>query len=143
MFLTTKGRYAVMALVDIAVNSNGKPVTLADISTRQNIDLGYLEQIFTKLRKVGLVDSVRGPGGGYLLKRAKQEILVSDVMFAVEESFKMTRCEHKTGMGCLENKSRCITHHFWEKLEDHIYQFLKSMTISDVVDKHVKQEAPC
>lgn len=143
MFLTTKGRYAVMALVDIAVNSNGKPVTLADISNRQSIDLGYLEQIFTKLRKVGLVDSVRGPGGGYLLKRSKQEIYVSDVMFAVDENIKMTRCEHKTGMGCLDNKSRCITHHFWEKLEDHIHHFLKSMTISDVIDKNIKQGVSC
>lgn len=143
MFLTTKGRYAVMALVDIAVNSNGKPVPLADVSARQSIDLGYLEQIFTKLRKVGLVDSVRGPGGGYLLKRSKSEIVVSDVMFAVDENIKMTRCEHKTGMGCLDNKSRCITHHFWEELEGHIYQFLKSMTIEDVIAKNIKPRLAC
>ncbi|MFI4983833.1 MAG: Rrf2 family transcriptional regulator [Rickettsiales bacterium] len=138
MFLTTKGRYAVMALVDIAINSNGKPVTLSEIAARQTIDLGYLEQIFTKLRKVGLVGSVRGPGGGYLLKRAGNEIFVSDVMFAVDESIKMTRCEHKTGMGCLDNKSRCTTHHFWEDLEDHIYNFLKSITIADVATKNTR-----
>lgn len=143
MILTTKGRYAVMALVDIAVYGQNGPVRLASISERQGLDQGYLEQIFAKLKKVGLVASVRGPGGGYILGRPKVEISISDIMFAVEENIKMTRCAKDSGQGCLSDKTRCVTHHLWEDLGDHIYKFLCNISIEDVCQKRLPQLEAC
>ena len=143
MILSTKGRYAVMALVDIAVYGQNGPVRLASISERQGLDQGYLEQIFAKLKKDGLVVSIRGPGGGYLLGRPKSEISVSDIMFAAEENIKMTRCSKESGQGCLENKMRCATHHLWEDLGDHIYKFLREITLQDVCSKRLAKIESC
>lgn len=137
MILTSKGRYAVMALVDICINSKAKPMSLAVIAERQGIDLGYLEQLFSKLKKIGIVTSVRGPGGGYVLARHSSEIAISEVLFAVDESIKMTRCEGKNKSGCMQDKSRCITHHLWEQLENRILQFLERVTVQDVCNNDI------
>jgi len=112
--LSTKGRYAVMAMVDLACNSNGSPVALADIADRQEISLSYLEQLFGKLRKGGLVKSVRGPGGGYLLARPAPQTRVSDIILAVDEPIQTTRCTPGSPAGCHNHKGRCLTHDLWE-----------------------------
>lgn len=137
MRLSTKGRYAVMAMVDLANHSNGKPVALADIAERQEISLSYLEQLFGKLRKGGLVKSVRGPGGGYLLAREADETRVSDIIMAVDELIKATRCTPGSPSGCHLNKSRCMTHDLWEELGNQIYLYLSSVTVSDIVERRV------
>ncbi|MFN3626344.1 MAG: Rrf2 family transcriptional regulator, partial [Parvibaculum sp.] len=110
MKLTTKGRYAVMAMADLARHSSGSPVALAEIADRQEISLSYLEQLFAKLRRGNLVKSVRGPGGGYLLSRDADEIRISDVILAVDEPIKATRCELGSPRGCMPSAGRCITH---------------------------------
>ncbi len=132
MKLSTKGRYAVMAMSDLARRSVRHPVTLADIASRQSISLSYLEQLFARLRKAELVDSVRGPGGGYSLARAAENIRVIDIMSAVDESIDITRCEGEA-RGCIENGRRCITHDLWDELSRHIYLFLGSITLEDVI----------
>ncbi|WP_316977932.1 Rrf2 family transcriptional regulator [Shumkonia mesophila] len=137
MRLSTKGRYAVMAMVDLASHSGGKPVALADIADRQEISLSYLEQLFGKLRKGGLVKSVRGPGGGYLLAREAGETRVSDIIMAVDELIKATRCTPGSPSGCHLNKSRCMTHDLWEELGNQIYLYLSSVTVSDIVERRV------
>lgn len=135
MNLTTKGRYAVMAMVDLAMHSNGKPITLADVAERQGITLNYLEQIFMRLRKDGLVQSIRGPGGGYVLALKKDEISVGDVVQAVEESTSMTRCTNlENGKGCFKNNARCITHDLWEGLTQQIDGYLSSVSLHDVCE---------
>lgn len=136
MLLTTKGRYAVMAMIDLASNTEShKPVTLAAISERQEIDKGYLEQIFIKLKAAGLVAAIRGPGGGYNLVGQLDEIRVSQIMAAVEEDFKLTRCNKVDGEGCLSNKARCRAHHLWEHFENHIYEFLSTVSLADIINK--------
>ncbi len=137
MRLSTKGRYAVMAMVDLAANSNGSPVALADIAERQEISLSYLEQLFAKLRKGGLVKSVRGPGGGYLLAYTADDTRVSDIILAVDEPIRTTRCANITPQGCRTNRSRCLTHDLWEELGNQIHMYLSSVTIADVVQKRV------
>jgi Rrf2 family transcriptional regulator, iron-sulfur cluster assembly transcription factor len=137
MRLSTKGRYAVMAMVDLACQSGGKPVALADIAQRQEISLSYLEQLFGKLRKGGLVRSVRGPGGGYLLSRRPEEIRIADVIMAVDELIKATRCTPGSPVGCHLDKSRCLTHDLWEELGNQIYLFLSSISIGDVCSRRV------
>lgn len=137
MRLSTKGRYAVMAMVDLATHSGGKPVALADIADRQEISLSYLEQLFGKLRKGGLVKSVRGPGGGYLLAREAGETRVSDIIMAVDELIKATRCTPGSPSGCHLNKSRCMTHDLWEELGNQIYLYLSSVTVADIVERRV------
>jgi Rrf2 family transcriptional regulator, iron-sulfur cluster assembly transcription factor len=137
MLLTTKGRYAVMALVDMATYANDKPMQISKIADRQAIDKGYLEQIFSKLKKVGLIESTRGPGGGYKFSRPIDEIRIADIMFAVDESIKMTRCEGKSALGCMHDKSRCLTHHLWEELGDSIYDFLSKLSLDDVCRKRM------
>lgn len=132
MKLSTKGRYAVMAMADLARRSVNQPVTLADIASRQSISLSYLEQLFARLRKAGLVESVRGPGGGYTPARAAEDIRVFDIMAAVDESLDITRCEHEA-KGCLDDGRRCITHDLWDELSRHIYLFLGSITLEDVI----------
>jgi Rrf2 family iron-sulfur cluster assembly transcriptional regulator len=108
------------------------PVTLADIASRQSISLSYLEQLFARLRKAGLVESVRGPGGGYTLSRAAESIRVFDIMAAVDESVDVTRCEGEA-KGCMDDGRRCITHDLWDELSRHIYLFLGSITLEDVI----------
>jgi Rrf2 family iron-sulfur cluster assembly transcriptional regulator len=135
--LSTKGRYAVMALVDLASQSDGRPVALADIAERQEISLSYLEQLFAKLRRGGLVRSVRGPGGGYLLARAASETRISDAILAVDEPIRATRCKSGSSAGCRANKSRCLTHDLWEELGNQIHVFLSSVSLADVCNRRV------
>jgi Rrf2 family transcriptional regulator, iron-sulfur cluster assembly transcription factor len=135
--LSTKGRYAVMALVDLASQSDGRPVALADIAERQEISLSYLEQLFAKLRRGGLVRSVRGPGGGYLLARSADETRISDAILAVDEPIRATRCKPGSSAGCRSNKSRCLTHDLWEELGNQIHIFLSSVSLADVCNKRV------
>ncbi len=137
MRLSTKGRYAVMAMADLASQGNGKPVALADIATRQEISLSYLEQLFGKLRKGALVKSVRGPGGGYRLARPGADIRVSDIILAVDEPIQATRCAPGTPAGCHNNKGRCLTHDLWEELSNQIYLYLSSVTLEEVVQRRV------
>ena len=137
MKLSTKGRYAVMAMVDLAMYSDNKPISLADIADRQEISLSYLEQLFAKLRRGGLVKSVRGPGGGYLLARLAGETRISDIILAVDEPIRATRCSPGQPFGCRSNKSRCMTHDLWEELGNQIYLYLSSVTVADVVNKQV------
>ena len=137
MKLSTKGRYAVMAMVDLAMHSDDKPISLADIADRQEISLSYLEQLFAKLRRGGLVRSVRGPGGGYLLAREDTETRISDIILAVDEPIRATRCTPGQPFGCRINKSRCVTHDLWEELGNQIYLYLSSVTVADVVDKQI------
>lgn len=137
MKLSTKGRYAVMAMVDLAANSGGKPVSLAEIAERQEISLSYLEQLFGKLRRGELVKSVRGPGGGYLLSRSPGETRVSDIVVAVDEPLRATRCEVGSSVGCLSNSGRCLTHDLWEELGNQIHMFLSSVSLEDVIAKRV------
>ena len=133
MKLSTKGRYAVMAMVDLTMHAGERPVVLADIAERQDISLSYLEQLFAKLRRAELVRSVRGPGGGYLLARGADETLISQVVLAVDEPIRVTRCKPGDPIGCRGNKSRCMTHDLWEELGNQVYLFLSSVTIGDVV----------
>ena len=137
MKLSTKGRYAVMALVDLASQSDGRPVALADIAERQEISLSYLEQLFAKLRRGGLVRSVRGPGGGYLLARPAEDTRVSDAILAVDEPIRATRCRSGSSAGCRANKSRCLTHDLWEELGNQIHVFLSSVSLADVCNRRV------
>lgn len=138
MKLTTKGRYAVMAMADLARHGTGRPVALADIAQRQEISLSYLEQLFAKLRRGDLVKSVRGPGGGYLLARTADEIRIADVIVAVDEPIKATRCELGSPKGCMgQSSSRCITHDLWEELSHQIHVFLSGVSLGDVVNGRV------
>ena len=138
MKLSTKGRYAVMALVDLASYSKGgQPLALAEIAERQEISLSYLEQLFAKLRRGGLVRSVRGPGGGYLLARPANETRISEVILAVDEPIRATRCTPGSPVGCRGNASRCLTHDLWEELGNQIHVFLNSVTLADVVERRV------
>jgi len=135
--LSTKGRYAVMAMVDIAANSDGSPIALADVAERQEISLSYLEQLFGKLRRGGLVKSVRGPGGGYLLAHTAGETRIADIILAVDEPIKAVRCTPGSPAGCRINKTRCLTHDLWEELGNKIYLYLNSVSLADVVEKRV------
>lgn len=137
MKLSTKGRYAVMAMADLAQNAKGKPVTLADIADRQEISLSYLEQLFGKMRKAGLVTSVRGPGGGYLLGRAAGELRVADIVLAVDEPIKATRCTPGSPNGCHSRHGRCLTHDLWEELGNQIYLFLNAVTLADICERRI------
>ncbi len=137
MKLSTKGRYAVMAMVDLARHSAGKPVALNDIAARQEISLSYLEQLFAKLRRGGLVISTRGPGGGYRLARSAAETRIADIILAVDEPIKATRCELGSPKGCTGHQGRCVTHDLWEELGRQIQIFLSAVTLDDVVNKRV------
>lgn len=130
MRLTTKGRYAVTAMLDLALHSECGPVSLADISERQGISLSYLEQLFAKLRREALVTSVRGPGGGYSLAASASEVSVVQVVDAVSESLDATRCQ---GKGDCQGGEICITHHLWQDLSGQIHQFLGGITLADLV----------
>ena len=133
MKLSTKGRYAVMAMVDLATNSHGRPVSLAEIAERQEISLSYLEQLFAKLRRGGLVKSVRGPGGGYLFAHGVDDTRIADIILAVDEPIRATRCTPGQPFGCRANRSRCQTHDLWELLGNRIHHFLNDISVGDVV----------
>jgi Rrf2 family iron-sulfur cluster assembly transcriptional regulator len=137
MRLSTRGRYAVMAMVDLAQHSNGEPVALAEIAERQEISLSYLEQLFAMLRKGGLVKSVRGPGGGYLLARDRSDTRIADIILAVDEPIRATRCTPGAPIGCRGNKTRCSTHDLWEELGNQIHLFLSSVSLADVCENRV------
>ncbi len=145
MRLSTKGRYAVMAMADLAQHeAANKPVSLADIAQRQEISLSYLEQLFAKLRRGGLVKSVRGPGGGYRLSRPASELRIADVIVAVDEPIAATRCKPGSAKGCTGQGARCVTHDLWEELGRQIHVFLSSVSLADVVEKRVLGRAqPC
>ena len=137
MRLGTKGRYAVMAMVDLNQHGANKPVCLAEISNRQEISLPYLEQLFAKLRRSGLVRSVRGPGGGYELAHCAEQVRISDIICAVDEPTHATRCSPGSASGCSSDKGRCVTHELWEELSNHIHLFLSSVTLDDVCTKRL------
>jgi Rrf2 family iron-sulfur cluster assembly transcriptional regulator len=133
MRLTSKGRYAVTAMLDVTIHASHGPVSLADISDRQGISLSYLEQLFSKLRKYGLVNSVRGPGGGYRLGKCSAEIAVADVILAVNESVDATKCQ---GKGNCQGGEQCLTHSLWEGLSVRIEEFLQNITLAELVAKN-------
>lgn len=133
MQLTTKGRYAVTAMLDLASNNTGKPITLGVISQRQNISLSYLEQLFTKLRRADLVKSVRGPGGGYLLDAQAKDISLVQIIEAVDENIDLRRCQ---GMGGCNNGRQCISHQLWCEVSKQIRTFLSGKTLQMVIDNH-------
>jgi Rrf2 family transcriptional regulator, iron-sulfur cluster assembly transcription factor len=138
MRLSTKGRYAVMAMADLAGHEGAnRPVSLAEIAKRQEISLSYLEQLFAKLRKGGLVKSVRGPGGGYRLSRPAAEVRIADIILAVDEPMTATRCEQGSPKGCTGTTTRCVTHDLWEELGRQIQVFLSSVSLADVIEKRV------
>jgi len=137
MKLSSKGRYAVTAMMDIALHDRYGPVTLADISYSQSISLSYLEQLFAKLRKNGLVEGLRGPGGGYRLGRPGSEITIADIIVAVDEKVDMTNCENK---GDCQDGERCLTHDLWSDLSDQIFVFLSGITLAQFVEKPSVQE---
>ena len=139
MQLSTKGRYAVMAMADLAKHAGDAATPLAVISDRQQISLTYLEQLFMKMRRAGLVESTRGPGGGYSLARAPEEIAIAEIMSAVDEPVKMTRCEGESDLGCIGDH-RCLTHDLWDALGDHILSFLGGVTLGDVIDNATAKE---
>jgi len=139
MRLTTKGRYAVTAMLDLALHKNQGPISLAEISRRQAISLSYLEQLFAKLRKSALVSSVRGPGGGYELERSAASIYIAEIIDAVNESVDTTKCQ---GAGDCQGGETCLTHHLWEDLSEQIHAFLGGISLADLVAKsEVKQIA--
>jgi Rrf2 family iron-sulfur cluster assembly transcriptional regulator len=132
MRLTTKGRYAVTAMLDLAYHSEKKPVTLTDIAKRQQISLSYLEQLFARLRRSGMVEGVRGPGGGYQLSREAAKISIADIIAAVDETIDSTRCG---GKGNCHNNQPCLTHDLWMGLSDQIRQYLASISLHDVLTR--------
>ncbi|MBL8414227.1 MAG: Fe-S cluster assembly transcriptional regulator IscR [Propionivibrio sp.] len=136
MRLTTKGRFAVTAMIDLALRSSDGPVTLAGISERQKISLSYLEQLFGKLRRYSLVDSVRGPGGGYCLARPGGQITVADIVRAVDEQLDATQCGGKENC---KDEERCMTHELWATLNLKMYEYLTSVTLADLADKQLKK----
>jgi len=133
MRLTTKGRYAVTAMLDLAIHEDEGPISLADISQRQEISLSYLEQLFAKLRRNELVGSIRGPGGGYELRRDAKSIFIAEIVDAVNESLDTTRCQ---GAGDCQQGKTCLTHHLWEDLSKQIHGFLSGISLADLVDNN-------
>ena len=135
MKLTTKGRYAVMAMADLASNESVKPVGLNEIATRQNISLSYLEQLFLKLKNNHLVKSVRGPQGGYVLEKKAKDIKLSSIIFAVNEEVKTLNCKKDSRKGCQGRSVKCITHYLWDDLDKHINGFFESKNLNELVSK--------
>ncbi|MDP8915592.1 MAG: Rrf2 family transcriptional regulator [Pseudomonadota bacterium] len=135
MQLSTKGRYAVMAMTDLARHEQGRAVALADIAARQQLSLSYLEQLFARLRRGGLVRSVRGPGGGYRLARTAAETRVVDIVCAVDEPLHVVRCEG--AKGCMLAGERCLTHDLWDALGQTIHDFLAGVSLADVIERRV------
>ncbi|KAF0191014.1 MAG: Rrf2 family transcriptional regulator iron-sulfur cluster assembly transcription factor [Gammaproteobacteria bacterium] len=136
MKLTTKGRYAVTAMLDLAIHAHSRPVPLADISHRQGVSLSYLEQLFSRLRKGGLVESARGPGGGYRLARPAGQIAVVEVLKAIDENIEMTNCDRKANC---QDGDPCLTHELWMDLSSRIYEFLQGISLGQLIERqHVR-----
>ena len=137
MKLTSKGRYAVMAMADLAKNNEQKPTSLTEISLRQGISISFLEQLFLKLRKHNLVQSVRGPLGGYILTKLPEEIKLLSIIEAVDEKIKTLKCRRESKKGCNGKSIKCITHNLWDDLEIHINKFFEDNTLNDVLFREV------
>ena len=133
MKLTTKGRYAVMAMADLALYKDNGPISLTDISLRQNISLPYLEQIFIKLKDNRLVRSTRGAKGGYILEKSANDIKISNIIFAVNEEVKTLNCKKESKKGCNNKSTKCITHDLWDELDQHIHGFFEKVKLQDLV----------
>tara|TARA_Y100000590_G_scaffold459215_1_gene615734 strand:- start:806 stop:1246 length:441 start_codon:yes stop_codon:yes gene_type:complete len=138
MQLTSRGRYAVMAMADLAKNNAKKPTNLAEISLRQGISLSYLEQLFLKLRKNNLVQSARGPSGGYILTKPPEKIKLLSIISAVDEKIKTVKCKKESKKGCNGKSIKCITHNLWDDLETHINKFFEENTLHDIIFKEVR-----
>jgi len=138
MKLTSKGRYAVMAMADLAKINANQPTNLTDISLRQGISLSFLEQIFSKLKKNNLVQSSRGPSGGYFLTKQPEEIKLSSIINAVDEKVKTVGCKKESKKGCTGKSVKCITHNLWDDLENHINSFFEKNTLKDIIFKESK-----
>ena len=136
MRLTTKGRYAVMAMADLALFKDKGPTSLTDISLRQNISLAYLEQIFIKLKNKNLVRSVRGAKGGYVLQNSPDEIKISNIITAVDEEVRTLNCKKESKKGCNNKSTKCITHNLWDQLDQHINNFFEKVKLQDLVRKN-------
>ena len=136
MKLSSKGRYAVMGLADIAHFNQNEPISLRDISLRQGISLVYLEQLFLKLKKNNIVKSIRGKKGGYILSRNASDIKISDIFFAVEEKVKTIGCEKHSKTGCNGRSSKCISHNLWDELEDYLNEFFKKKSLKDLINNN-------
>ena len=140
MKLTSKGRYAVMAMADLAKINSNQPTSLTEISLRQGISISFLEQIFFKLKKNNLVHSLRGPSGGYLLSKSPSEIKISSIINAVDEKIKTVGCKKESKKGCTGKSVKCITHNLWEDLENHINSFFEKNTLNDIIFKVTKDK---
>ena len=140
MKLTSKGRYAVMAMADLAKNNVKKPTNLTEISLRQGISLAYLEQLFLKLRKNNLVQSIRGPSGGYVLSKPPGDIKLLSIIRAVDEKIKTVKCRKESKKGCNGKSIKCITHNLWDDLETHINKFFENNTLRDILFKEVRNK---
>lgn len=138
MRLTTKGRYAVTAVLDLSFHQHEGPVSLADISDRQNISLSYLEQLFARLRRNGIVSSTRGPGGGYSLTREPEAVSMAEIILAVDESYEATNCSSEPS-GC-SGQQQCLTHDLWQELSQEIHQFLNSISLAEMQSKRAVKE---
>tara|TARA_B100000767_G_scaffold267035_1_gene285215 strand:- start:1518 stop:1949 length:432 start_codon:yes stop_codon:yes gene_type:complete len=136
MKLTTKGRYAVMAMADLALYKDNGPTSLTDISLRQNISLAYLEQIFSKLKDNNLVKSTRGAKGGYILEKPANEIKISNIISAVDEKVKTLNCKKESKKGCNNKSTKCITHNLWDQLDQHINNFFEKVKLQDLVKRN-------
>tara|TARA_X000000368_G_C22871622_1_gene641173 strand:- start:164 stop:583 length:420 start_codon:yes stop_codon:yes gene_type:complete len=138
MKLTTKGRYAVMAMADLASYNGERPISLTEISLRQNISLSYLEQLFLKLKNKNLVKSIRGSNGGYILDKPASEIKISNIISAVDEKVKTLNCKKESKKGCNNKSTKCITHNLWDELEQHINNFFEKVKLEDLVKQNKK-----
>ena len=138
MKLTSKGRYAVMAMADLAKHNVNQPTSLTEISLRQGISISYLEQLFLKLRKHNLVQSARGPTGGYVLSKPPEDIKLLSIISAVDEKIKTVKCRKESKKGCNGKSIKCITHNLWDDLEMHINKFFEENTLSDILFKEVR-----
>ena len=141
MKLTSKGRYAVMAMADLAKINVKKPTNLTEISLRQGISISFLEQLFLKLRKNNLVKSVRGPLGGYVLSKPAKEIKLLNIISAVDEKIKTVKCKKESKKGCNGKSIKCITHNLWDDLENHINKFFEDNTLNDVLFREFKNKS--
>ena len=141
MKLTSKGRYAVMAMADLAKNNAKDPTSLTEISLRQGISISFLEQLFLKLRKDNLVKSVRGPLGGYVLNKPPEEIKLLSIINAVDEKIKTVKCRKESKKGCNGKSIKCITHNLWDDLEAHINKFFEDNTLNDILFKEVRSKS--
>lgn len=143
MRLTSKGRYAVMAMADLALHGGGdRAVPLQEVANRQEISLSYLEQLFARMRRAGLVSGVRGPGGGYRLARPSGEVTVAEIIAAVNEPIKATRCQEGSSKSCMGKSGRCIAHGLWQEMGQRIQTFLESVSLADVLERRFEFEQP-